>query len=94
MAYHIVFNPELISLVGIEIDYRTSVLARRLLSYVAAVVQKKVQIDVLCEDFLEFFDKESTKAKLDIIIMNPPYGAVKVLASDFTDASTRADLSQ
>ena len=94
LAYHIVFNPELISLVGVEIDYRTSVLARRLLSYVAAVVQKKVQIDVLCEDFLEFFDKESEKAKSDIIIMNPPYGVVKVLASDFTDASTRADLSQ
>lgn len=93
LAYHMMFNKDLVGVVGTEIDYRTSELANKLLLYVATTVKKTVQIDVRCEDFLEFFREMNGKEPIDIIIMNPPYGAVKVLASDFTDTSTKAQLN-
>lgn len=94
LAYQIIFNPELKSVIGIEIDTRTAELAKKLLEYVVATTQKSIKVDVRCENFFEFIEMKNNEINADIIIMNPPYGAVKVLASDLTDASTKADLSE
>ena len=93
LAYSILLNERIECVQGIEIDALTAILARNLLSKGKEIKGTDIAIDVRCTDFFEYFDSEREET-FDSIIMNPPYGNIKFLASDLTDISTRADLSQ
>lgn len=94
LAYHILLNRDLKHITGIEINQHTAMLAEKLLRYVSVAVESEAEIEVINDSFFEFFEKVKEKYRSNLIIMNPPYGAVKVLASDLTDASTKANLSE
>lgn len=92
LAYYILLNKEVNSVIGVEIDPKTAELAEKLLSYVSAYVERSVNITVVCDNFFDYFDKVRGSLQVDSIIMNPPYGSVKFLASDLTDVSTKANM--
>lgn len=94
LAYHIALNSEIEQVYGIEIDERTVEHSNRLLRFVSASMRKNVEINLICSDFFVFFERRKHDINADIIIMNPPYGAVKFLASDLTDSSTIAVMSK
>lgn len=93
LAYHIILNPDVSSVTGIEIDHQTSILGKNLLEYVRMKTGKDVEVNVICQNFFEYFENVGEHNNTNLIIMNPPYGAVKVLASDLTDISTKANMS-
>lgn len=93
LAYSILLNERIECVRGIEIDDLTAKLAQNLLEKVREISGKNIEIDIQCMDFFEYFDSHRGETA-DSIIMNPPYGNIKFLASDLTDISTRADLSK
>lgn len=94
LACHIILNPHLKCAAGIEIDAQTSKLAEELLAHVCSAVGKNVNVRIVCSNFFDYFENVKGHPQADLIVMNPPYGAVKVLASDLTDASTQAIMSE
>ena len=94
LAYHILINKEINSVIGIEIDPKTAELAKKLLIYISAYIDRSIDIKVVCANFFDYFDKVRGSLHVDSIIMNPPYGSVKFLASDLTDVSTKANISR
>lgn len=94
LAYHILLNTNVERVLGIEIDIQTAFLAEKLLNYVSAHTNKSVKIDIRCMNFFDYFADNKDELNADLIIMNPPYGSVKVLSSDLTDISTKANLSK
>lgn len=93
LAYHILLNPSIKNVFGIEIDQRTAHLGAKLLNYISLKTQKSVDISFIGTNFFDFFEDKKDHFRADLIIMNPPYGAVKTLASDLTDATTKAEMS-
>ncbi|MBR1433364.1 DNA cytosine methyltransferase, partial [Ruminococcus sp.] len=94
LAYHILLNKSVNRVIGIELDAQTAFFAEKLLNYVSEHTNKSVQIDIRCMNFFDYFDDNKDELYADLIIMNPPYGSVKVLSSDLTDISTKANLPQ
>lgn len=93
LAYHILLNDKLEKALGVEVDPATSTMARLLLKYVAKESGKPIEVEVVCKDFFDFFEENKTKRSFDLIVMNPPYGSIKFLATDLTDASTKTGLN-
>lgn len=93
LAYSVLMNDTPQKLIGVELDPLTAKLAEALLRSVRAAVQREVEIEIICMDFFEYLDSRR-KSAVDSILMNPPYGSIKFLTSDLTDASTKAGLSE
>lgn len=92
LAYSMVFNKNIKKVVGVELDSETATLAKKLLSAIQQELAINVSVDVECSDFFEYFNQNADK-KYNAVIMNPPYGSVKFLATDLTDISTHAGLN-
>ncbi len=93
LAYQLLLNPNVQTMVGVEIDHSTAEYARRLLRYLYNKTGKQVTFDIECADFFDYFNNHKSDL-YDLIVMNPPYGSLKFLASDLTDSSTKAELSE
>lgn len=92
LSLYIVLNPKIEKVVGIEIDEKTLVYARKILETVRLQMNAKTIIDLKNVDYFEFY-KENIDLKFDSIIMNPPYGNLKFMISDLYDTSTISRLS-
>lgn len=92
LAYSAVFNKNIKSVYGIELDKETAYLAEKLIRQVCEEEDIEIDINIKCGDFFEFL-KDNPDKKYDLVVMNPPYGSVKFLASDLTDVSTKTGLS-
>ncbi len=93
LAYQMLFNKSIEEVVGIELDSQTAQFALDLLSCIKKRIDREIRISIHCGDFFEVFESYKNESRFDIVIMNPPYGSIKFLASDLTDASTIANLS-
>lgn len=93
LAYQMLFNKGVEEVVGIELDRQTAQFASDLLSCINKRVGREIKVTIHCGDFFDMFEAYRNANRFDIVIMNPPYGSIKFLSSDLTDASTRADLS-
>lgn len=92
LSLYIVLNPRVEKVVGIEIDEKTVMYAKKILESVCLQTNAKTIIDLKNMDYFEFY-KENTDLQFDTIIMNPPYGNLKFMISDLYDASTISRLS-
>ena len=93
LAYQMLFNKGIEEVVGIELDSQTAQFALDLLSCINKRIDREIKISIHCGDFFDVFESYKNTSRFDIVIMNPPYGRIKFLASDLTDASMIADLS-
>lgn len=93
LAFTLILDPKVQTLVGIEVDRRSSVLANKLLSYVNTRVGRNADITIKCQDYFDYFEECKNSTSYDLIIMNPPYGNLKFMESDLTDISTKANVS-
>lgn len=93
LAYYLLFSENVKTLAGVELDERTAVFAEDLLHYIQKAVGREVDITILHGDLFEYFETAKHTARYDAIIMNPPYGNLKFMASDLTDSTTRANVS-
>lgn len=93
LAFALILSPKIQTLVGIEIDNRSSVLANKLLNYVNTHVGRKAEIKIKCMDYFDYFEECKNGTNYDVIIMNPPYGNLKFLESDLSDISTKANVN-
>lgn len=93
LAYSMVFNHNLKKVVGVELDAETAFLAQKLLSAIQQELAVNVSVEIECSDFFEYFNRNAD-IKYNAVIMNPPYGSVKFLATDLTDVSTHTGLSE
>ena len=93
LAFTLILDPKVQTLVGIEVDRRSSVLANKLLSHVNTRVGRNADITIKCQDYFDYFEECKNSTSYDLIIMNPPYGNLKFMESDLTDISTKANVS-
>lgn len=93
LAYYILLDENLKKVTGIEIDELTSNYARQLIEKISETSGRNIEINILCDDFFTYFEKNRKTTKFESIIMNPPYGNLKFLLSDLSDSCTRAILS-
>lgn len=92
LALHMVISNSTEHYLGIELDEETANLARILLAYLKERTSREVTFDVSHLDYYDFISKKK-RPRFDLILMNPPYGSIKFLASDLTDSTTEAKLT-
>lgn len=93
LAYSMVFNRRLKKVTGVELDGETALGANKLLNAIRRELALDVSVEISHGDFFEYF-KQNPGQRYDTVIMNPPYGSVKFLATDLTDVSTQTGLRE
>lgn len=93
LAYSMLFNHNIKKVVGIELDGETAAYAKDLLYAIARSENLDVEITVCQGDFFDYVC-DTNAGQFDFVVMNPPYGSVKFLASDLDDVSTRTGLTE
>jgi Alw26I/Eco31I/Esp3I family type II restriction m6 adenine DNA methyltransferase len=95
LAAALIYNPKIDHVIGIEIDEKTAHYAQCILESISKELGVTPKIDIRVGDFLNQVDAleaVSDVRKPDLLIMNPPYGRVRILASEFTDKQTKVGL--
>lgn len=92
-AYTLLLNGAVEEITCVELEPTTAYYAEKLLRYVNDVLRRKAKITIVNQSFFDYFESNDNRKTFDLIIMNPPYGSIKFLASDLSDKSTIANIS-
>jgi len=97
LAVSLVLNPRIEKVTAIEIDPFTSAITKKLLNQISNDLKITPTISVLTLNFLDFISADINQRlkidKVDAIIMNPPYGRIRFVASNLTNFETKTGLS-
>lgn len=96
LAVSMVLSTEIEVIIGVEIDPFTAKIAKALLNQISKDLTINPKIKILNINFLDFIldiDNDLKSEKIDSIIMNPPYGRIRFIASNLTNIQTKTGLN-
>lgn len=98
LAICLVINPKIEKVTGIEIDFFTTEITKKLLQVVSEELGIEVKIDIRNENFIDLVSgdtfNDDNNLMADLVIMNPPYGRIRFLESSLTDNTTLSRLTE
>lgn len=97
LAISLILNTKIEKVTAVEIDPFTSVIAKKLLDQISDDLKISPIINVFNTNFLDFISADINERlkidKVDSIIMNPPYGRIRFIASNLTNFETKTGLN-